>query len=253
MVCFAVITDTSSRAYHVFEGASCLAGLERQGREQERTFYLEAWAGDSSFTMDRIARGKIHAEYCGVSLFGGIQPSVLRSYLADALGDGRTNDGLMQRFQMLIWPDFPSRYSYVDLAENRAAFQCAETVYRRLSEIDAGNPLLLKFATDAQELFIEWLTDLETRIRMDDTSPVMQAHLSKFRSLMPTLALLFTIADDSAPTVVDLKYAKQAAAWCEYLEAHAGRYGAPCGLSVTRKRRQLLTQVECSSHAIPKR
>ena len=39
-----------------------LAGLERQGRESERAFYLECWNGDSSFTIDRIGRGSVHVE-----------------------------------------------------------------------------------------------------------------------------------------------------------------------------------------------
>src|SRR6185437_1088522 len=64
-----------------------LAGLERQGREQERSFYLECWNGDSSFTLDRIGRGSVHVPHACISLFGGIQPARLRSYLADALKD----------------------------------------------------------------------------------------------------------------------------------------------------------------------
>ena len=82
-----------------------LASLERQGRESERAFYLECWSGDTSFTIDRIGRGSIHVEHCCVSLFGGIQPARLRAYLADALRDGPSNDGLIQRFQLLVWPD----------------------------------------------------------------------------------------------------------------------------------------------------
>jgi hypothetical protein len=74
-----------------------LAGLDRQGREQERGFALEAWNGDSGFTIDRIGRGTVHVEHACLSLFGGIQPGRLRAYLADALRDGPSNDGLMQR------------------------------------------------------------------------------------------------------------------------------------------------------------
>jgi putative DNA primase/helicase len=76
-----------------------LAGLERQGREQERAFFLECWNGDAAHTIDRIGRGSVFVPHACVSLFGGIQPARLRSYLADALRDGPSNDGLMQRFQ----------------------------------------------------------------------------------------------------------------------------------------------------------
>lgn len=98
----------------------------------------------------------------------------------------------------------------------------AEGVYRRIVEMDPDRPLRLKFAPDAQALFAAWLTDLEICLRADDTSPVMRAHLAKYRSLMPTLALLFSIADNSLEAV-GLHRAQQAADWCEYLARHACR------------------------------
>ena len=199
-----------------------LASLERQGRESERAFYLECWSGDTGFTIDRIGRGSIHVEHCCVSLFGGIQPARLRAYLADALRDGPSNDGLIQRFQLLVWPDIKQEWSYRDRAPNVGAMKAAEAVYRRVAEMDADNPLRLKFAPNAQALFVAWLTDLEERLRADDTSPFMQGHLSKYRKLMPALALLFSLADESLEAV-GLHHAQQAADWCEYLGHHARR------------------------------
>ena len=77
-----------------------LAMLDKQGREGERAFCLQAWNGDTGHTIDRIGRGKIHVPACCMSLFGGIQPGRLRSYLSEALADGPANDGLIQRFQV---------------------------------------------------------------------------------------------------------------------------------------------------------
>jgi putative DNA primase/helicase len=82
--------------------------LDRAGREGERAFCLQAWNGDTGHTIDRIGRGTIHVEACCMSMLGGIQPGRLRSYLADALEDGPSNDGLIQRFQLLVWPDTPA-------------------------------------------------------------------------------------------------------------------------------------------------
>ena len=50
----------------------------------------------------------------------------------------------------------------------------------------------------------------------------MQHYLAKYRSLMPSLALLFELADDGRDKI-SLQHAKQAAAWCDYLESHARR------------------------------
>jgi putative DNA primase/helicase len=199
-----------------------LAGLEKQGREQERAFFLECWNGDASFTMDRITRGTIHVPHACVSLFGGIQPARLRSYMADAIKDGPSNDGLIQRFQLLVWPDAPEEWKYVDSAPDQNAQRAAESVYRRLAGMDVASPLRLKFARDAQTLFVDFLTDLENRIRGNELSPAMKAHLSKYRSLMPSLALLFTLADGQTDCV-PLEQARRAAAWCDYLETHGRR------------------------------
>ena len=55
-----------------------LRQMERDGHEQDRAFYLEAWNGTGRFTYDRIGRGTIDIEACCVSLLGGIQPESRR-------------------------------------------------------------------------------------------------------------------------------------------------------------------------------
>jgi hypothetical protein len=134
-----------------------LAGLERQGREQERHFLLESWNGDSPYTADRVGRGSIHAAHCCASVFGGVQPTGLGRYLTDTLRDGPVSDGLVQRFQLLIWPDAKPDWCYRDRLPASNAIRTAEDVYRRIATMDADNSLRLKFAPNAQALFVAWL------------------------------------------------------------------------------------------------
>jgi hypothetical protein len=206
--------------------------LERAGREGERAFCLQAWNGDTAHTIDRIGRGTIHVDACCMSMLGGIQPGRLRSYLADALHDGPSNDGLIQRFQLIVWPDTDSEWQYIDRPPNPAIEAQVSRIFETLVELDAANPLRFRFSADAQELFIAWLTDLEAKLRSSDLHPALVSHLSKYRKLMPALALLFELADrvgagtdftNSSDLRVTLDHAKQAAAFCEYLESHAGR------------------------------
>jgi len=95
--------------------------LDRAGREGERAFCLQAWNGDTGHTIDWIGRGTIHVDACCMSMLGGIQPGRLRCYLADALADGPSNDGLIQRFQLMVWPDTESDWKYVDRAPDPAS------------------------------------------------------------------------------------------------------------------------------------
>ena len=205
--------------------------LDRAGREGERAFCLQAWNGDTSHTIDRIGRGTIHVDACCMSMLGGIQPGRLRSYLAEALADGPSNDGLIQRFQVLVWPDTEAEWKYVDRAPNAEAEKRAAGIFRKLVELDAASPLEFRFDPKAQALFIEWFSELETKIRGTELHPALVSHLSKYRKLMPALALLFELADRVAGDISvpsDLSRRRwptpaQAAEWCSYLESHAER------------------------------
>lgn len=212
------------------ELAGWLATLDKPGREGERQFFLESWNGDSPFTVDRIGRGTIHVPALCLSIVGGIQPGRLRQYLADAVKGGPGDDGLFQRLQLIAWPDFPKAWTLVDRPPNRDAAERAARVYERLAELAPDESLRFHFADDAQELFYVWWPEVERQIRGGDLHPAMAAHLGKYRSLMPSLALLFELADaeelSTAAGIVSLAHTQQAAAWCDYLEAHARRiYG----------------------------
>jgi putative DNA primase/helicase len=106
--------------------------LDRSGREGERAFCLQAWNGDTGHTIDRIGRGTIHVPACCMSILGGIQPGRLHSYLVDALQDGPSNDGLIQRFQLLVWPDTEPDWTYIDRPPDAASEERAARVFRAL-------------------------------------------------------------------------------------------------------------------------
>jgi putative DNA primase/helicase len=207
-----------------------LADLEKPGRESERAFYLQAWNGDSGFTVDRIGRGSVHVPFVCVSLLGNIQPARLRGYLADTLAGGPSDDGLLQRFQIFVWPDAPVDWRLVDRPPNQQAIATAEKVFSVLANLSTDSPISMRFADDAQALFYDWLAELELRVRGDSLPPVLVSHLAKYRSLMPSLAGLFELADLVASggelgeeRFISLEHARQAAAFCEFLQSHANR------------------------------
>jgi hypothetical protein len=215
-----------------------LATWEREGREGERAFFLEAWNGDQPFDVDRIGRGHISIQNVCVSIFGSIQPDKLIMYLEQAV-QSLANDGMLQRFQVLVYPD-SQPWEYRDRAPNRAARDAAFSIFERLSEFDplqwgaASADTLCKFAyfrfgDEAQRVFIEWSEDMHQERIPKENDPIIRQHLSKYDKLFPALALLFHLVDCVAQAVggpVTKEAALRAAAWCEYLEAHARRcYG----------------------------
>jgi len=211
-----------------------LRGLDREDRAQDRAFYLEAWNGTSSFTVDRIGRGTLHVDALCLSIVGGIQPGRLSSYVRGAIAGQDDADGLMQRIQMLVWPDAYGEWRHVDRWPARDARDRAYAIVERLADLDPaamgaetddGELPYLRFAPQAQGLFLEWRADLERRVRGElGATPAYESHLAKYRSLLPKLALvihLVDVADGGRPGPVTLSATVTAAAWCDFLEAHA--------------------------------
>jgi hypothetical protein len=144
---------------------------------------------------------------------------------------------LLQRFQLLVWPDTLTEWHNVDRwpdveAKNRAHEVFAKLDAFKAEELDGilaeeGDIPAVRFTPEAQEAFDQWRGELETALRSDEHVPALEAHLAKYRSLMPSLALIFHLIEYVDGTAeggaVGLGPAVQAAAWCKYLRTHAER------------------------------
>jgi putative DNA primase/helicase len=165
-------------------------------------------------------------------MIGTIQPSRLAEYVRGAVSGGSGDDGLIQRFQLAVWPDCPSQWHNVDRWPDNAAKKQVFDLLCRLDKMTAdevgaiqeeGDDFpYLRFTLNAQAKFDEWLANLETRLRGDELTPAMESHLAKYRSLIPSLALLCHLADGGVGEV-SISALEKAIAWGKYLESHAYR------------------------------
>ena len=120
---------------HRDELTGWLTSLDRYGREGDRSFYLESWNGTGSFTVDRIGRGSLHIPALCLSILGGIQPGPISSYVYQATAGGAGDDGLLQRFQMTVWPDAPKNWKNIDrFPDNQAKTQAYE-IFKLLDQL----------------------------------------------------------------------------------------------------------------------
>jgi len=89
------------------------------------------------------------------------------------------------------------------------------------------------FDDAAQEIFIEWCTDLNQVQIVKEQDPLMKQHLGKFEKLFCSLALILHLAEGNIGPVKS-DSALRAAAWCDYLAGHARRiYGMVEGAKVS--------------------
>ena len=223
---------------HRDEMVSLLRSLDREENAEGRGFYLTGWNGDSAYTFDRIGRGmNLHIPAVCLSLLGGTQPGRLSGYIDHAVKGGSADDGLIQRFGLIVWPDVTTVWKDVDRAPDREAKNQAHKVFSTLDNLDPaeigaqqdtdfdGRPYgmpYLRFDAAAIELFLAWRHDLELRLRSGDLHPALESHLAKYRKLVPGLALILHIAEGNRGPVT-ARSILQALAWSEYLETHAHR------------------------------
>ena len=224
------------------ELVSLLKGLDKEDQAEGRGFYLTGWNGDSPYTLDRIGRGlHLHIPALCISLLGGTQPGRLAEYTGQAIRGGAADDGLIQRFGLMVWPDPVATWRNVDRPPDHTAERVAYAVFDRLDRLDPasigaqqdrnldGHPIglpYLRFSAEALSHFQEWHEALEVRLRSGELHPALESHFSKYRKLVPALALLIHLADDGRGEIGEDATLK-ALAWAEYLETHAHRvYGA---------------------------
>jgi putative DNA primase/helicase len=233
------------------EVAGLLRTMGKEGNEELRAFYLQGYDGASGFTFDRIGRGlDLHVPAVWLSLVGAIQPGVLRWFIRDAMRGGGGDDGLLQRFGLLVWPDAPKDWRNVDRYPDTEKKSQAFEVIKSLSELGAGAvdddglPLvkILKFDEGGQRLFDDWRADLERELRAETLPPAIESHLAKYRKVMPTLSLLCAVADGERDHVTE-RHALQGAAWCTYLRSHAERMYQAGSTTATEGARLLLRRI----------
>jgi putative DNA primase/helicase len=220
---------------HRDELVSLLKTLDREEYCAARGFFMSAWNGTEGYTFDRIIRGKTHVEAACLSLLGTTQPGRLAEYIRRAVAGGAGDDGLIQRFSLLVFPD-QTEWREVDRYPNSEARIRAWDTFDRLDKLDpdaAGaerdqfEPIpFLRFDDKAQDTFREWRDKLEIRLRAGELAVALENHLAKYRGLVPALALINHLADGGHGPIGEVSLLR-GITFADYLETHARRaYGS---------------------------
>jgi len=201
--------------------------MDKQGQEGARAFYLQGYDGNQSYTFDRIGRGTVQVKRVCLAMIGGIQPGRVQEYVRGAVSGGGSDDGLLQRFGMTVWPDVSGKYSHIDQRPNLAAQQAAYAVFERLANLEPANdadPHVWRFDANAQALYVTWQIHFQQELKTGELHPAIESHFAKYRKLVPALALIFALIDtpDSGGIIGERELVR-ALAWYEYLRTHAMR------------------------------
>jgi hypothetical protein len=200
-----------------------LARMESEEYQSERAFYLEAYNGDGQFTYDRIGRGTIHIASATLSMIGGVQPARIAPLVKGAM-TGERDDGLIQRLQLAVWPDDIGSWQWVDRSPNRVARERYDQAFRDLHDFAKGcaEPAVFGFTAKAQDLFREWMTEIQTEARSGKLPSALESHLLKMPKTVASLALIFHLIDGGRDAI-GVEAMGRALDFADYLRSHARR------------------------------
>ena len=211
----------------------------------DKVFVLKCWSGLAGHADDTVSRGDNYADPVCLSFFGGIQTEKLQRFILKTIKNG--SDGLLARLQLMTFPDEPRNYVFTDLGENkeekmrvlRALEFLDDCDFVKLGAIEDEKRPYFRFTYEAQQEFEKWFVNLMNVKIPNERQGLVKEHLSKFKSLMPSLALIIHVSDladayvqDSeaedgrrtfSPGAISKEAVDKAIMLCNYLESHARR------------------------------
>ncbi|MBI2602339.1 MAG: DUF3987 domain-containing protein [Deltaproteobacteria bacterium] len=131
-------------------------------------------------------------------------------------------DGFLERFQIAVYPDPIRQWSLIERKPDKEAFVRVLDLFEFLDamEINENSPKVTTFSEAAQPIANEWRRRLELRLLSSEVGNVKKSYLSKYRSLMPSLSLIFEVMERHAIHEISLKNTTLAICWTEILESH---------------------------------
>ena len=206
------------------ETAQFLKRLEQDRNAAERQFYLWSWQPGSPYIIDRKTRRARPGEG-GLAVLGAAQPDALRRLIQGINAGGASNDGLLQRFQVMVMPRM-ERGAYVDRPINEVARGQYERAIRDLlkydwADPDRRQPHVFTFDELAQSRFRQWSNRNMQAVHSEQTGSAFASHLAKYDTLISALALIFELVENPIAEQVGLESFNRAERYTEYLRGHA--------------------------------
>lgn len=147
---------------------------------KDRAHWLEAYNGGGR-VVDRVMRGSLKIPNWSVSMIGGIQPDAIRR-----IAQNMTDDGLMQRFMIIVGGNLPEQDRPEDTAASRAYAELIDHLY---AVGPGSNPVML---TEEAHQVRESLNAFAVELVDYPALPGgLKSHLGKWSGLFARLLLIY--------------------------------------------------------------
>lgn len=167
-----------------------LERLDKQGSEGDRSFMMSCWSGLEDYSEDRMCRDSRLNIPLALTWIGCIPPAPLQRYLCEAMGRGVSADGLMQRFQLVCYPNRQGTFTLSDKVMPPAIETKIQEVVKKLDTEFSGQPCQLTFSDEAQMCFDQWLVAHENDTRCGAHPLHWESHLGKQAKVVAVFVII---------------------------------------------------------------
>ena len=177
-----------------------LKNLDSKGKEEYRSFYLEGWSSGSK-SIERAGGSPLYFPKLTLGVLGNIQPSLIKQYVYEAV-KGHKADGLLQRFQLLVFAE-SIEVKGIDRTPNKMARDSFDEIIKYILELEEfegvdedeyNKQAYYSYSNEAQQEYNKWYVANDKEAR-ESGNEALESHLSKFPKLINSLALIFHICE----------------------------------------------------------
>ena len=204
-----------------------LQRLDKQENAGDRSFMMSCWTGLENYSEDRMCRDSVLDIPLALTWVGCIPPSSLQHYLREAIGQGGGADGFMQRFQFVSFPDNKMSFTLPEEEVPSSLEVEIANIFSLLDEESKDLSRVLKFDSEAQFYFDQWLITNENEVRFGKHPPYWESHRGKQSKALAVLVIILHKLDEvvsgNKEDCVSLVTIKAAVEIQAYYLAHAQR------------------------------
>ena len=193
----------------------------RSGSDEQ--MWTQLFAG-SGVTVNRVSSDPVKIDNTCISIFGGVQPGILKSF-----AKGKVQNGFMDRWIFA----FPDKVPYPKLKENEIDDSVKESWNRIIERILSipydGKPNVLRFSPEAKVAYSDWFNSLSDQKNCGgDAFAGLATKMDRYCGRLALgLEILAYGCGESELTEVSLRSVKGAIALCYYFIG--------CGLKAQRE------------------
>jgi len=197
--------------YFADELKSLLMTLDHPDSAKLRAQFLQAESGNNAIVVARGNQETRTISDAALCLLSGIQPDAFAPFIRAALNGDVTNDGLLNRLQIIVLNATPksvpenSSFAKISVESMKRFFGVLKNTDFGFDPKIALSERKVMFSEQAHIKFQEWNAKNQSSIEATKSNQLLQSQLSKYPALVCKLSLIYQVIMSFDPDTLTLQ------------------------------------------------